>query len=148
MAQAVSFSGQAGKLMGEHLAHPHVLFVLTGCPVVLFDNPRVHDELVAHQDWLKGVNDAPFLLRAVPHFIDHTGMSFSKHRAQQASEHTVTKVAFDQHHVDLIARSNLCQRPKGVFIVPAADPTGFWNVQVAVKLLDDCIACLVSSGQR
>jgi len=59
MAQAVSFSGQAGKLMGEHLAHPHVLFVLTGCPVVLFDNPRVHDELVAHQDWLKGVFIVP-----------------------------------------------------------------------------------------
>jgi hypothetical protein len=75
-------------------------------------------------------------------------VSFSKHRAQQTSEHTVTKVALDQHHIDLIARSDLCQRPKGVFIVPAANATSLGNVQVAVKVLDDCIACLVSSGQR
>jgi hypothetical protein len=30
MAQAVSFSGQAGELIDEHLAHPQVLFVLIG----------------------------------------------------------------------------------------------------------------------
>ena len=44
---------------------------------------------------------------------------------------SLATVAFAQHHIDIIKCSDLCKRPKVVFIVPAANATSLRNVQVA-----------------
>ena len=44
---------------------------------------------------------------------------------------SLATVAFAQHHIDIIKCSDLCKRPKVVFILAAANSGRLGNVQVA-----------------
>ena len=97
---------------------------------------------------LQGVDDALFLLDRMAYLFDSAGVDPGHHRTEQFGEHTVTKVLFHQHLIDLLGLSDVRQLLQHVSPIATLQTTRIGDVQVAIEDLNDRVGGLVSTPTR